>query len=157
MSALAGHDLVLGYPRGTVVHGVSVGLAAGVVTALIGPNGSGKSTVLRSLARLHPVTSGSVDLAGADSAPLSARAFARHVTLLSQSRPHPSGLTVHDVVGFGRHPHRRRFSALSDADRRSIEHAMALTGTTEMADRAVDQLSGGELQRVWLASCLAQD
>jgi iron complex transport system ATP-binding protein len=103
------------------------------------------------------VTSGSVDLAGADSAPLSARAFARHVTLLSQSRPHPSGLTVHDVVGFGRHPHRRRFSTLSDADRRSIEHAMALTGTTEMADRAVDQLSGGELQRVWLASCLAQD
>ncbi|WP_148572368.1 ABC transporter ATP-binding protein [Nocardioides caldifontis] len=156
-AALAGHELVLGYPRSTVVHGVSVGLEAGVVTALIGPNGSGKSTVLRSLARLHPVTSGTVELEGADSSPLSAKAFACQVTLLSQSRPHPSGLTVHDVVAFGRHPHRRRFAALTDADRGAIAHAMELTGTTTMADRAVDQLSGGELQRVWLASCLAQD
>ena len=54
LSALTGHDLVLGYQRTTVVHGVSVRLEAGAVTALIGPNGSGKSTVLRSLARLHP-------------------------------------------------------------------------------------------------------
>jgi iron complex transport system ATP-binding protein len=156
-TALAGHALVLGYPRSTVVHGVSVCLEAGVVTAVIGPNGSGKSTVLRALARLHPVTSGKVELAGEDSAPLSARAFARRVTLLSQARPHPSGLTVHDVVAFGRHPHRRRFAALTDADRQSIRRAMDLTGTRVMADRPVDQLSGGELQRVWLASCLAQD
>jgi len=154
---LAGHDLVLGYARSTVVHGVSVGLEAGVVTALIGPNGSGKSTVLRSLARLHPITTGSVELDGEDSAPLTARAFARRVTLLSQSRPHPSGLTVHDVVAFGRHPHRRRFAALSDDDRAAIQHALELTGTAAMTDRPVDQLSGGELQRVWLASCLAQD
>jgi iron complex transport system ATP-binding protein len=156
-TALAGHALVLGYQRSTVVYGVSVGLEAGVVTAVIGPNGSGKSTVLRSLARLHPVTSGRIELGGADSAPLSARAFARQVTLLSQSRPHPSGLTVHDVVTYGRHPHRRRFAALTDADRQAIEHAMDVTGTAVMADRPVDQLSGGELQRVWLASCLAQD
>ena len=156
-TALAGHELVLAYPRSTVVHGVSVSLAPGVVTALIGPNGSGKSTVLRSLARLHPVRAGKVELAGADSAPLSARAFARQVTLLSQSRPHPSGLTVYDVVVFGRHPHRSRFAALSADDTTAIDQAMGLTGTAGMADRAVDQLSGGELQRVWLASCLAQD
>ena len=156
-TALAGRDLVLGYPRSTVVHDVSVDLRASVVTALVGPNGSGKSTVLRSLARLHPIGSGSVELDGEDSAPLSARAFARQVTLLSQTRPHPSGLTVHDVISFGRHPHRHRFAALSGEDRRAIGHAMGLTGTSEMADRPVDQLSGGELQRVWLASCLAQD
>ncbi|QCX28134.1 ABC transporter ATP-binding protein [Nocardioides jishulii] len=156
-TTLAGHDLVLGYPRTTVVHGVSVDIRPGVVTALVGPNGSGKSTVLRSLARLHPVTSGSVELDGVDSAPLNARAFARRVTLLSQSRPHPSGVTVQDVVTFGRHPHRHRFSALSADDHRAIDDAMTLTGVTAMADRPVDQLSGGELQRVWLASCLAQD
>ncbi|WP_275693198.1 ABC transporter ATP-binding protein [Nocardioides sp. TF02-7] len=102
--ALQGHDLVLGYQRTTVVHGVSVSLRAGVVTALIGPNGSGKSTVLRSLARLHPVESGSVRVGEDDAAPLSAKEFARRVTLLSQSRPHPSGLEVRDVVAFGRHP-----------------------------------------------------
>jgi iron-chelate-transporting ATPase len=155
--SLAGHDLVLGYPRSTVVHGVSLGLLPGVVTALIGPNGSGKSTVLRSLARLHPVGSGSVSLGGEDCSSLTARDFARQVTMLSQSRPHPSGLVVHDVIAFGRHPHRRRFAALTEADRGSIARALELTGTTDMVDRPVDQLSGGELQRVWLASCLAQD
>jgi iron-chelate-transporting ATPase len=154
---LAGRDLVLGYPRRTVVHGVSLGLQPGVVTALIGPNGSGKSTVLRALARLHPVGSGTVSLAGDDCSALTARDFARQVTMLSQSRPHPSGLTVHDVVAFGRHPHRRRFAALGDDDRASIARALDLTGTTDMVDRPVDQLSGGELQRVWLATCLAQD
>jgi iron complex transport system ATP-binding protein len=155
--ALAGHDLVLGYQRTTVVHGVSLRLEAGLVTALIGPNGSGKSTVLRSLARLQPVTGGRVTLGDDDASPLSAKDFARRVTLLSQSRPHPSGLSVRDVVAFGRHPHRSRFAGLSDEDRHAIDHALGVTGVTTMADRSVDQLSGGELQRVWLATCLAQD
>ncbi|GAA1940238.1 ABC transporter ATP-binding protein [Nocardioides hwasunensis] len=155
--ALHGQDLVLGYRDHPVVHEVSLSLRPGRVTALIGPNGSGKSTVLRSLARLHPMTSGSVRLDGDDAAPLNARAFARRVTLLSQSRPHPSGLSVRDVVTFGRHPHRSRFAGLADADRDAVTRAMEATGTVAMADRPVDELSGGELQRVWLATCLAQD
>jgi iron complex transport system ATP-binding protein len=155
-AALAGHDLVLGYPRSTVVHGVSVELRAGRVTALVGPNGSGKSTVLRSLARLHGLTEGSVHVEGRDAAPLSARDFARRVTLLSQERPHPAGLDVRDVVAFGRHPHRARFSGLGPDDHVAIDRALAITGLGSMAERSVDQLSGGELQRVWLATCLAQ-
>ena len=99
-TVLEGRDLVLGYQRSTVVHGVSVRLTPGEVTALIGPNGSGKSTVLRSLARLHPLAEGRISLDDADAAPLSAKEFARRVTLLSQSRPHPSGLEVRDVVAF---------------------------------------------------------
>ncbi len=155
--ALRGDDLRLGYQRRTVVHGVTIELRPGQVTALIGPNGSGKSTVLRSLARLHKSASGAVSLDGDDAALLSARQFARRVTLLSQSRPQPSGLVIRDVVAFGRHPHRRRFAPLGDADRKAIDHAMDVTGITEMAERAVDELSGGEVQRVWLATCLAQD
>ncbi|MCL7659961.1 ABC transporter ATP-binding protein, partial [Klebsiella pneumoniae] len=88
---------------------------------------------------------------------LTAREFARFVTLLSQSRPHPSGLSVREIVTFGRHPHRKRFAGLTDADRAAVDRALSLTGTMAMADRPVDQLSGGELQRVWLATCLAQD
>jgi iron complex transport system ATP-binding protein len=64
---------------------------------------------------------------------------------------------VRDVVAFGRHPHRRRFSGLSDADRAAIDHAMELTGIADFAGRGIGELSGGEMQRVWLASCLAQD
>jgi len=159
--ALQGKALTLGYHDSPVVHAADVRLEAGRVTALVGPNGSGKSTLLRALARLHPVTTGSVRLAdahdGVDARSLSPRQFARRVTLLSQSRPSPTGLAVHDVVMFGRHPYRRRFSGPDAADLAGVARALEVTGTTEMADRPVDELSGGELQRVWLATCLAQD
>jgi iron-chelate-transporting ATPase len=155
--ALRGQCLTLGYRETAVVHDASLSLHMGRVTALVGPNGSGKSTLLRALARLHRVSSGRVDLGdGLAADELSSRAFARRVTLLSQSRPNPHGLAVADVVAFGRHPHRRRFGAPDQTDREAVAWAMEVTGTTEMSTRPVDELSGGELQRVWLATCLAQ-
>lgn len=156
--SLTGEDLVLGYERSTVVHGASLHLTAGRVTALIGPNGSGKSTLLRSLARLHRPTSGTVSLPGVpDALALRAKDFARQVTLLSQSRPTPNGVTVRDIVGYGRHPYQARYRRTDADGPRAIAHAMEVTGVSAMADRGVDELSGGELQRVWLATCLAQD
>ncbi|MGG7462876.1 MULTISPECIES: ABC transporter ATP-binding protein [unclassified Plantibacter] len=164
-SSLSGADLVLRYGKAAVVHGVSVTLEPGRVTALVGPNGSGKSTLLRSLARLHRLDGGQVtigehgDGARAERAvsSLTAREFAREVTLFSQSRTAPHGLTVSEVVAFGRHPYRRGFSGLSAEDRRAIDRAMSATGVQDMAGRAVGELSGGEVQRVWLAACVAQE
>lgn len=156
--ALAGHDLHLSYDARTVVHGAGLELTAGAVTALIGPNGSGKSTLLRSLARLHRPDAGTVTLDDAsDALALHPKDFARRVTLLSQSRPTPSGVSVRDVVAYGRHPYRGRFRSHDADGPRAVAHAMDVTGITPMADRGVDELSGGELQRVWLATCLAQD
>ncbi|MBI9114430.1 ABC transporter ATP-binding protein [Sanguibacter sp. YZGR15] len=155
---MSGADLVLGYERATVVHGASLTLAAGQVTALIGPNGSGKSTLLRSLARLHKPTEGTVSLPDVpDALALRPKDFARRVTLLSQSRPTPNGVTVRDIVGYGRHPYQARYRRTDADGPRAVAHAMEVTGVAGMADRGVDELSGGELQRVWLATCLAQD
>lgn len=157
---LHGEGLALSYGRSRVVHDLSLHLRPGIVTALIGPNGSGKSTALRALARLHKVDAGTVRIDGAqggrDAASLSAKEFACTVAMLSQSRPHPSGLEVRDVVAYGRHPHRGRFAGMTDADRAAIDSALTLTGLDVMEHRAVDELSGGELQRVWLATALAQ-
>jgi ferric hydroxamate transport system ATP-binding protein len=155
---LSGADLCLGYRATQVVHDASIVLRPGVVTALVGPNGSGKSTLLRALARLHPISGGDVRLDGDTPArTLSAKEFARRVTLLAQSRPTPSGVTVRDVVGYGRHPYRGRWRAVDPDGPAAIGRAMDVTGITAMADRPVDELSGGEIQRVWLATCLAQD
>nr|WSW70636.1 ABC transporter ATP-binding protein [Streptomyces sp. NBC_00995] len=163
VAALNGHGLVLSYGGKRVVHGVSIALEPGRATALVGPNGSGKSTVLRALSRLHPVDGGRMTLGVPGSADerdtslLSARRFAREVTLFSQSRPAPQGLTVTEVVAFGRHPYRRGFAGLTAGDRGAVDRAMGVTGVRDMADRPVGELSGGEMQRVWLAACLAQD
>ncbi|ASW55363.1 ABC transporter ATP-binding protein [Plantactinospora sp. KBS50] len=155
---LRGVDLRLGYHGATVVHDAAITLRSGTITALVGPNGSGKSTLLRGLARLHPLDSGEALFAdGTPARALSAREFARRVTLLAQSRPTPSGVTVRDVVGYGRHPYRGRWRANDPQGPEVVDRAMATTGVAAMADRPVDELSGGESQRVWLATCLAQD
>ncbi|MFC4114377.1 ABC transporter ATP-binding protein [Nonomuraea zeae] len=156
--SLRGAELNLSYHGTTVVEEGRIALRPGHVTALVGPNGSGKSTLLRALARLHRPDSGTVTLGdGVNALDLAARDFAQRVTLLAQSRPTPGGVRVRDVVGYGRHPYRRRWRAADPEGGAAVERAMELTGLTPMAERPVDELSGGELQRVWLATCLAQD
>jgi len=159
--SMQARNVVLRYGKNTVVDGASIRISPGEITALIGPNGSGKSTLLRSMAKLHERTEGSITLTGARGEPreistLNARDFAHEVTLFAQSHATPEGLAVADIVAFGRHPHRRGFSGLSKSDHAAITHAMDLTGTAAMSHKAAGELSGGELQRVWLAVCLAQ-
>lgn len=156
-TALRGTGLTLSYRRSPVVTDADLALGAGRVTTLVGPNGSGKSTLLRALARLHPADRGSVSIDDdVDVSTMRRQDFARRVTLLAQSRPSPSGISVRDMVGYGRHPYVSRWRSLGSDDRIAIDTAMERTGVTTMADRPIDELSGGELQRVWLAACLAQ-
>ncbi|WP_440662012.1 ABC transporter ATP-binding protein [Clavibacter nebraskensis] len=166
-SALEARGITVAYGDTEVVHSAGLEIRPGCVTALVGPNGSGKSTLLRTMARLQAARSGSLVLRdeGADAADgresddldLSLRRFARRVALLTQGRPTPGGLSVRDVVEFGRYPHRGRFGGADPDGRAAVDRALDLTGLDALADRGVDQLSGGQLQRVWLASCLAQE
>ncbi|MBB5907357.1 ABC transporter ATP-binding protein [Actinoalloteichus hymeniacidonis] len=157
-TGVAARELDIAYGRDTVVHAASIALDAGTVTALIGPNGSGKSTLLRALARLHPPVAGAVTFAdGADLRALSGKDLARRITLLSQQRTAPGGLCVRELIEFGRHPHRSRWGGHDPDGPAAVERALTLTGLTALADRPVQALSGGQAQRVWLASCLAQD
>lgn len=157
--------ITVAYDGVDVVHEAGLSLPRGRVTALIGPNGSGKSTLLRAIARLHRARTGSVTMFAegdeadgtVDALALSRTEFARRATLLAQSRTAPAGISVREVVGFGRHPYRHRFRGTDPDGARLVEHALAVTHTTELADRGVESLSGGQLQRVWLACCLAQD
>lgn len=154
---LSGRAIDIAYDGAVVVHSADLHLEAGHVTALVGPNGSGKSSLLRTMARLQKPVSGDLHLDDADALALSIRDFAKRVALLTQGRPTPGGLTVRDVVDFGRHPHRGRWGRSDPGGAAAIERALDVTGMTAFADRGVEQLSGGQLQRVWLASCLAQE
>ncbi|GAA3490712.1 MULTISPECIES: ABC transporter ATP-binding protein [Streptomyces] len=162
-AALRGHtlnatDVTVAYDGVDVVHEASLELSPGRVTVLVGPNGSGKSTLLRTVARLQQPRHAALTLdAGTDGFALSPREFSRYVALLTQGRPTPSGLSVRDVVEFGRYPYRGRWGKADPDGRAAVDRALALTGVTELAERGVEHLSGGQLQRVWLAGCLAQE
>ncbi|GAA0672146.1 siderophore ABC transporter ATP-binding protein CdtA [Streptomyces malaysiensis subsp. malaysiensis] len=160
---LRGHELsatgvTVSYDGVDVVHDAALRLRPGEVTALVGPNGSGKSTLLRTIARLQRPRHAELRIdADTDGLALTSREFARQVALLTQSRPTPSGLTVRDVVEFGRYPYRGRFGRPDPDASDAVDRALALTGVTDLAERGADRLSGGQSQRVWLAGCLAQE
>ncbi|MFI8400051.1 ABC transporter ATP-binding protein [Streptomyces sp. NPDC085463] len=155
---LAATGVTVAYEGVDVVHDAALTLRPGEVTVLVGPNGSGKSTLLRTISRLQrPRTAALVIDGDTDGLALSPRDFSRHVALLTQGRPTPGGLTVRDVVEFGRYPYRGPWGKADPDGRTAVDRALALTGVAEFADRGAEHLSGGQLQRVWLASCLAQE
>jgi iron complex transport system ATP-binding protein len=153
---LVAEAVSLGYGDRTVVDQLSFVVPDGQVTAVVGANACGKSTLLRGLARLLRPTSGAVLLDGEQIHRTSTRKVARTLGLLPQAPVTPEGVSVVDLVSRGRHPHHgalRRWGAEDDA---AVAEALVLTGTTELAERAVDELSGGQRQRVWVAMALAQ-
>lgn len=156
--ALRAEDVEVRFGGVAAVDGVGASLERGRVTALVGPNGSGKSTLLRAMSRLVVPRSGTVALPDVpDVAVLRGRDFARRVGLLAQQRPTPAGITVRDLVGYGRHPHRRGWRGTDAGGATAVARALSLTGLEDLADQALETLSGGQLQRAWLASALAQE
>ncbi|MDI2097677.1 ABC transporter ATP-binding protein [Ruicaihuangia caeni] len=145
--------VVLGGQR--VVEGVSF-TAAGGVTALIGPNGAGKSSLLRGIAGIVPLASGSVRFDGADLLGQGRRARARAVAVVEQELSSEVALSVRAAVELGRTPHRSLLATATAADDEIVASALRTVGMEGFAERPFDSLSGGERQRVHLARALAQ-
>ncbi|MEU1511122.1 ABC transporter ATP-binding protein [Streptomyces sp. NPDC005811] len=153
---LAARGVTVGYGARTVIEDLDVAVPPGVITTIIGPNGCGKSTLLRTLARLLKPSGGTVVLDGEDIAGLRTRDVAKKLGLLPQAPVAPEGLTVSDLVARGRHPHQSWLRQWSSDDAAVVERALAMTGVSDLAGRAVDTLSGGQRQRVWISMTLAQ-
>lgn len=126
---------------------ISLQLRAGEMLGLIGPNGAGKSTLLKCLAQLQPYQ-GQLSIDGHAVATLPVRDRARKIGFLPQAGASAWALRVADVVALGRLP-------WMDNDATAIQQAIALSGIAPLLSRTVDQLSGGEQARVWLARVLA--
>jgi iron complex transport system ATP-binding protein len=139
-----------------VIRGIDLRVEPGEMVALIGPNGAGKSTVLRVAGGVLRPGAGRVLLAGRELTAFSARDIARSIAVVPQQTPVPNGLLVREMVGLGRTPYARAFFGPTTADREAVEWAIAAAGVEALSDRFVDELSGGELQRVILARALAQ-
>ncbi|TAK48639.1 MAG: ABC transporter ATP-binding protein [Xanthobacteraceae bacterium] len=137
-----------------IVSDATLSLKAGEFTVMVGPNGAGKTTLMRALAGLARC-SGEVRLDGHPLAAMKARERARRLAYLPQGHVFHWPLDVATLVELGREPHADPFTPLSAADHDAVAHAMAATGVTGFADRAITTLSGGEQARVAIARALA--
>ncbi len=157
MSRMQAERLHIGYGGVSIVEDLNMMLPDGRLTALVGANGSGKSTILKAMSRILKPTAGQVLLDGKSIERHSTRDVARQLAILPQQPVAPEGLTVEELVSFGRFPHQRGLGSLNAEDKRAIRRAIAVTGMESFADRPVDQLSGGQRQRAWIAMAIAQE
>lgn len=156
MNRLMTRHLDIGYGDAPIVQDLNVEIPSGQVTALVGANGSGKSTILKTMARIMKPGSGNVLLDGKSIHQQSTKEVARQLAILPQNPTAPEGLTVSELVTYGRFPHQKGFGTLTKEDKQMVEWAIQITGMEAFHNRPIDQLSGGQRQRAWIAMALAQ-
>lgn len=155
--ALSGRHLTVSYQHQTVLQDLSLDIPAGKITALCGPNGCGKTTLLKSLAGLQSLVQGEILIEGRSLSSFKRREIARILTILAQFNQIPDGLTVAELVAYGRYAFSTLFSTSSDTDHIAVSNAMETMDLLAYANHEVATLSGGERQRAWIAMALAQE
>lgn len=140
----------------TVLHDVSLRLAAGQLVAVVGANGAGKSTLLRTMAGLTASDAGTVTIDGVAISNLHRMQLGRTIAYVPQSRTVHWPLPVERVAALGRLPHRRFGAVQSANDRRIVEAALKSMDVLHLRERPIATLSGGERARVLIARALAQ-
>ncbi|SMF77721.1 iron complex transport system ATP-binding protein [Paenibacillus uliginis N3/975] len=149
-------SLTIRYADRTIINNFSLEVNEGEVVSIIGPNGSGKSTILKGLSRSIPCESGRICIANRELSSLSTKQVSRIMCMLCQSNSCPADMTVEELVGYGRVPHKKWYERFDSSDEEVIGWALEQTGMLQYKDRLIVSLSGGEAQRAWIAMALAQ-
>lgn len=139
-----------------ILHDINLSVEEGEYVSIIGPNGAGKSTLLKCINRIIRGGRGAMELFGKDVQKYSQKELGRLIGYVSQTREQVFPYTVLEFVRMARYPYSSPLSRVSKEDTRVVEEAMAMTDTTDFAQRKVSTLSGGERQKVYLAGALAQ-
>ena len=156
MSILELRGVSAGYCGKPALGGIDLSVREGELLVLAGPNGSGKTTLLKTAAGLLAPLAGSVTINGKEIHRLKHRERAELTAFLFQSRESPWPFTVRETIAQGRFARKGWLGAESREDREAVEAALEKADLTALAERPVTELSGGELQRVYIARCIAQ-
>lgn len=156
-SVLQGDHITVRYGRQAVVNDISFRLEEGQWLMLAGPNGAGKSTLIEAIAQGVPYE-GTIRWQGEDLRVMKPNQLARRIGVLSQRNAVGYAYTVEEVVGLGRYAYSSGFlSGRRGEDRDHVEQALEMTGLTGLRRASMLTLSGGEMQRAFLAQVFAQD
>ena len=145
------------YDKLEVLKEINFSLNQGEFIGLIGPNGSGKSTLLKNINNILEPNKGQVYLEKVKLGELTNKEVAKKLALVPQNTEVGFDFTVWEVVMMGRTPYLNRFKGETKEDKKAVEWAMEITNTKKLAERSINELSGGEKQRVILARGLAQE
>ena len=156
MNSLSTNNLTIAYNKKIIINNLEIVIPERKITSIIGPNGCGKSTLLKAVGRILKPERGSVYLDGIDIYTLNTKEVAKKMSILPQSPKAPSGITVGELVSYGRFPHQHGLKKLTVEDKKIIQWAMDITKLSEYEVTLVDNLSGGQRQRVWISMALAQ-
>lgn len=157
MVRLYTQDLNVSYGERIIVKDLKIEIPDKKITTIIGSNGCGKSTLLKAITRIIPHKSGSILLDGRSISKENTKVLAKKMAILPQTQDSTSGLTVGELVSYGRFPYQKGLGRLTSKDLEVINWALEVTGISEFKYHPADALSGGQRQRVWIAMALAQE
>ena len=156
MTAIRTENLNISYGNLDIVKDLNINIPKGKITTIIGANGCGKSTILKTIARIITPKSGDIYINETNIKEQSSKDLAKTMAVLPQSPQAPKGLTVEELIAYGRFPHQKGFGKLKKDDEDIITWALEVTGIKEFRHRPIEALSGGQRQRAWIAMALAQ-
>src|SRR5699024_7557591 len=140
------NDLQIRYNDKAVIHNMALTIPDHKITTIIGANGCGKSTLLKALTRIIPHQKGSIIFDGKEIAKEHTKQLAKKMAILPQTQESANGLTVGELVSYGRFPYQNGFGRLTQHDRDMIDWALEVTNSADFKYKAVDALSGGQRQ-----------
>lgn len=156
MSCISTKNLNISYGNLDIVKDLNLDIPKGKITTIIGSNGCGKSTILKTIARIIQAKSGDISVNNINIKEQSPKDLAKVMAVLPQSPQAPSGLTVEELIAYGRFPHQKGFGKMRKEDEDIVTWALQSTGIEEFRERPIEALSGGQRQRAWIAMALAQ-
>lgn len=157
MEAISVKNLSVAYEENLIIDNMNLSIPSGEISIIIGANGCGKSTLLKTIARVIKPKSGDIFINGKNIREQKEKHLAAQVAFLPQGPVCPPGLTVKELIAFGRFPHQKLMGGLKSHDKDIIQWAMEETELKDYADREIGNLSGGQRQRAWIAMTLAQE
>ena len=150
-------NISVGYGKKIVLSGFCADIPKGKIITIIGQNGCGKSTLLKTVSKAVSPKEGSVIFCDKKLGEYAPKKLAQKIAYLSQVHESPPDIDVRTLVSYGRYPYSRFGRGMTYADAEVIDHALSLTGLTELQWRILSTLSGGERQRAWIAMTIAQE